>query len=311
MIEIRPFSNADLPKLAELWVIHHAAYRHPPSVSQVVFEQAVASRLFFDPSRLLVATDHGRVIAWCQWFSGPGASAATLAALCIDTCPSAVQAARQIIGRCERDAKLANSRQLNVGISPDHRIGYQGLEPIGHGFGIDMADDRTNTLLEEMGYVEIKRIDRWEVATTDFRPPISRDALSLRRSTRIEVQTIHPPGDVREAMIHFDVERYVLREIRTGESLASVDLWTSDPEIQVMQMGDAILGELDGASIDPSGAMRYLITQLIPGLATRRIRSLHRCVATDNLTEVSLFGAIGFRRTSAGRVLAKRFDPIA
>jgi hypothetical protein len=310
MIEIRSFQNSDLPKLAELWCIHHATYRNPPLVNASVFEQAVAARLFFDASCLLVAIDKGQPIAWCQWFAGDN-QIASLVALCFQTTVPAVDSARLLLAAVERDASLIGMKELRVGVHYQSNWGYQGLEPIGHGVGIDMADDRTNTMLEGLGYHEARRIDRWEVATSGYRPPINRDLLAFRRSTSIQrdaagLMTPH----LAAAMVHLDIERHSLVDSRSRAVLAAVEIWTSDPEALVMPAGDAILGNWmvpqHGNQLETDDtALRYLIASLIPQLAERRIRSLQRSVATDNKLEATTLLATNFSRTNAGRILAK------
>ncbi|MGV3482901.1 MAG: hypothetical protein ACO1RT_00640 [Planctomycetaceae bacterium] len=313
MIEIRSFLNADLPQLADLWCIHHGVYREPPAVNAIIFQQAIASRLFFDASRLLVATDDQQPVAWCQWFPGEGGSA-SLTALCFHTSSVAESAVKELLHRVELQAAAAGMKDMTVGVHFQSAWGYQGLEPIGHGLGIDVADDRTNTLLEAAGYRETKRFDRWEVSPTGYRPAVSRDSLLFRRSAKVvrePTQTLSP--ELAAAMVHFDIERHSLVDLRSHAVIASAVLWTSDPEALVMPISDAILASWSGAEhpqgTDDAAAIRYLIGSLVLQLADRRIRSLQRTVATDNLAEVSTMIATNFARTSAGRLMSKPLRP--
>jgi hypothetical protein len=310
MVEIRTFQNADLPQLAELWCIHHATYRTPPAVNRAVFEQAIASRLFFDPAHLLVATNDGHPIAWCHWFPGDN-KVGTLAALCFQTDPTAIDAVHRLLGEFEQRARSSGMESVCVGIHYNSAFGYQGLEPVGHGFGVDVADDRTNTLLEAAGYQETKRIDRWEVSTSDYRAAANRDMLLLRRSAVIQPEkaTALSPR-LAAAMIHFEVERYKLIDSRSHALLATVELWTSDPEALVMPASQAILASWSRANesnlATDDFAVRYLISALIPQLSVRRIRSLQRSVSTTNLEEAKTLMAANFSRTSAGRLMSKK-----
>jgi len=310
MIEVRSFKNADLPSLADIWCIHHSIYRRPPAVNLSVFEQAVASRLFFEPSRLLVATVGKEVMAWAQWFPGDNRSAA-LAALCFRTDPLATNAVHELLGHVETDAFASGMTAITVGVHSHSNWGYQGLEPIGHGFGVDVADDRTNTLLEALGYQETKRIDHWEVGTAGYRPPVNRDLLMLRRSTRIRCDKVpSPTPDFASAMVHLDIERHLLADARTSAPLASIDLWTSDPAALVMPVNHAILAALslpNPPTVEPYNdiPLRYLIATVVSELAERRIRTLQRSVETDNIAEASILIASSFSRTSVGRLLSK------
>lgn len=311
MLRIRSFLNADLPHLADIWCIHHATYRSPPLVSHAVFEQAVASRLFFDPLRLLVATIDDRPIAWCHWFAA-GDQTASLEAFCFLPDASAAEAAPELLRHVQEDAAAAGMTALLVGVHFQSRHGYQGLDPVGHGFGVDVADDRINTLLEAFDFQEKKRFDRWEVTTSGYRPPVNRDLLMLRRTTKMrrETSSFLPP-DLAAGMIHLDIERQALVDLRTNITLATVDLWTSDPEAFVMPMSEAILGDWSHPSqpteiSTDDTPLRYLLSSVIPMLQDRRIRSLQRSVATDNKAEAATLIGTNFSRTSAGRLMHKR-----
>jgi len=311
MLEIRSFLNADLPRLADIWCIHHATYRSPPAVNEAIYEQAVAARLFFEPSRLLVAILDRKPIAWCQWF--PGADGVgSLEAFCYLTGPDADAAANELLAFAERSALIDGMNELQVGVHFRSGRGYQGLDPVGHGVGVDVADDRTNTLLEAAGYQEKKRFDRWEVSTSNYRQPVSRDLLAIRRTMKIKNETVpFLTPEFAAGMIHFDVERYSLVDLRTNEIKATIDVWTSDQEASVMPASEAILGAWSHPSeptaLSPDDtALRHLLASVIPVLADRRIRSLQRSVATDNTVEATTLIATNFSRTSTGRLMSKR-----
>lgn len=308
MLAIRPFRNSDVPRLAMLWVIHHAAFRQSPEVTPTIWEQAIASRHFFAPRRLLVATSNDLPVAWCHWFPDRDQTG-RLMAFCFDSTPAGDAAAGALATEVQRQAAVEGMRALVAGVSPASRWGYQGLDPVGQGLGIDVADDRTNQLLEEAGFEEIQRIDKWEVLTADFRPPINREALQLSRGTRIEQCPFNPlPPEEAAAMFHLDIRRYLLIAPGGGSPLATADLWLSDPDIHVMSTHQAILGNVAGLSEDLSireSAIRYLISSLVPMLASKHVRALHHSVASDKHDEAARMSALKFRRTAAGRLLRK------
>jgi len=309
MLEIRPFSNSDLPRLAMLWVIHHSVHRAAPAVTPAIWEQAIASRHFFNPLQLLVATQGSVPLAWCQWFAGAN-RVAHLAAVCFDTSTEAEIAAKVLLAECQAQVATAGMTSLVVGVNKESRWGYQGLEPIGQGIGVDVADDRLNQLLEDSGFEERQRIDRWEVTTTDYRPAISREALVYRRGTRIEPISIPASAPSESAaMFHFDIRRYHLLPTLGSAPLATADLWLSDPDTHVMSTHQSILGASSSEAADVQSreaAIRYLLSNLIPILAGKHIHTLHRCVATDDHDEATRLAALKFRRTGAGRLLGKK-----
>lgn len=339
MLEIRPFINSDLPHLARLWVTHHATYRPPPAVTVAVWEQAVVSRHFFRPERLLVATDASGPLAWCQWFDA-GDGQAHLVALCFDDSRPAAEAARTLLDQCLQQMAAAGSDHVQAGVHDDVRWGYQGLDPIGQGIGIATADQRSGQLLSRAGFQAGQPIDRWEIQTADFRAPFSREALAFHRSTRIASRPLPPATPATAAaMFHLDIQRFDLVST-SGETppLASAEVWISDPETQVMATDQAILGRIGGGTdnddtdsslptasrptasypgaalghssgrsraASPEAAIRYLVGQVIGQLASKRIGVLMRSVAADQSDEIARWQALKFQRTARGQLMTR------
>lgn len=321
MPEIRSFLNSDLPHLARLWVAHHAAYRPPPAVSTAVWEQAVAARHFFDPARLSVAADLSGPLAWCQWFDA-GDGQAHLAAVCWDPTAAGAAAATALVDHCLQQIAAAGMQRVQAGPHDGARWGYQGLEPVGQGIGISTSDRRTSELLSAAGFEAAEPFDRWEVATANYRPPFSREALAFHRSTRIATRNLAPasPADAA-AMFHLDVQRFDLLGTSGNQPLASAEVWLSDPDAQVMSTQQAILGRVAGGSpgqasigqpsigqASDEAAIRYLVGQIIGQLASKRIGTLIRSVATSETAETARWQAMKFQKTDSGQTMVRRLQ---
>lgn len=291
-----------------LWVIHHSIHRPAPAVTPAIWEQAIPARHFFSPDRLLVAVWEGEPVAWCHWFLENHRSAA-LAAFCFDSSPQAETAASALLAEFQRRVASAGVVSIQAGISPESRWGYQGLDPVGQGIGIDVADDRINQLLEDAGFEETRRIDKWEVATLDYRPPVNRESMLFRRGTRIELAALPPmTPEQAAAMFHLEIKKYQLVAPGGGTPLATAEIWLSDPDIHVMSTTQAILGRVDSDKSDLSAreaAIRYLLAHLIPLLAEKHIQSVYHSVSSDSHDVAARMAALKFRRTAVGRLLRK------
>lgn len=294
--------------MAMLWVIHHSIHRPAPAVTPAIWEQAIPARHFFSPERLLVASWNGEPVAWCHWFLENQRSVC-LAAFCFDASPQGETAAVALLTEFQRQVVSAGVVSIHAGISPESRWGYQGLDPIGQGIGIDVADDRVNQLLEDAGFEEARRIDRWEVATIDYRPPVSRESVLFRRGTRIELAAMPPmTPDQAAAMFHLEIKKYQLVAPGGGTPLATAEIWLSDPDIHVMSTNHSILGRVDSDKSDLSAreaAIRCLLALIIPLLAEKQIRSLYHSVPSDSHDVAARMAALKFRRTAVGRLLRK------
>src|SRR6056297_138885 len=297
MTEIRSFCNADLPGLLDVWIRHWSAVGHPPAVSVPMIEQSVLSRTFFDASTLKVAYgENGQVEAWAHFLPDRDQAAdeqvnsldgdgrenqdrtAILAAICFDTA-GGLAACDRLLSEVESAARDAGFTRLEIGPLRDKVCGYAGLSPIGHGIGVPNYDARTTSLLSRRGYEPRETVISYCVTTNTYRPPVGRESLQLRRSTRIECFDIYPrTARQASAMAHLNLERHQLIEHRTGTVLAEIGLWTSDPEAQVMDCAKAILdlcspirSSEDKATETDLAAEAYLIGSVMQGLPNRRI----------------------------------------
>ncbi|TWU41035.1 hypothetical protein Poly41_18700 [Novipirellula artificiosorum] len=311
---IRPFCNVDLPRLVDVWIQHWSCIGISPPVSMATIEQAILARTFFDPNNLIVAESEGEVRAWCHFaVDGTGSEkagsekAGRIRSICfspdggLDVCDSLLTAVERAIGSLGAEI-------VTVGLVRDGHDGYAGLPPIGHGIGIPAADSRTSSLLSRRSYNRDHSISRMVVNTSPYRPPVSRDALQLRRTTRIESHRRIPTEPrLASAMSHFDIERHQTIDHRTDEILSMIEFWSSDVEAQVMNCDNAILDlsllkQPDQLSIAES----YLIGSVIQRMADRRVYTVETAVDSSQQTLIRQLEALQFRNFEQGYQWTKK-----
>ena len=302
VVNIRQFQNADLPALVEIWTQHWSAIGPPPLINAARFEQAVLARTYFDPTSLLIAEQDGAALAWCH-HSAVTASSPNSMSICAfglgASCDEAV--AEQLLAAAETRIRAAGIERVRFGLVRDDVQGYAGLDPVGHGIGVPKTDIRVTSVLQRCGYSPEKTVVRLTASTTAYRPPVSRDALQLRRSSRVQATPlIHPDPRRAAGMSHLDIETHFLFD-RGGSQLAQVNLWLSDPEAEVMNPSLSILdiaeahrrGNLDAAE-------SYLIGTLIQSLAPRRIQSVETAVDSDKTELLSQLQTLRFQIVEEG-----------
>lgn len=292
--QIRPFQNADLPDIADVWIRYWSTVVSPPEVSVAMIEQAIFARTFFDAADLLVARRDNVTVGWCHIVPWAETETAIIPAICFS--PEGLSLCDTLLVAAE--TRIAESGFKNIVVGPlrDVQCGYTGLAPIGHGIGIPTNDARTSSLLSRRGYSTGLTVNRLVVATSTYRPAINRDWMQLRRTTKIG-RRAKMPTDARtaSAMAHLDIEQHSLVDYRSGKQLAAIDLWTSDPDAQVMSCSEAILDLGDilvrGEITTEEG---FLISSLVQSLANRRVFSVETAVdsehgkLTDQLTALGL-----------------------
>jgi hypothetical protein len=315
--QIRDFCNADLPDLTRIWSEHWAAAQAPPPISSTIIERAILSRTFFTRNELLIAEIDGQPEGWCH-FSHPGSMADDLTG--DETSETAILSAicftHAGLACCDAllDAVQARTRELGcskilAGPLRDQQCGYVGLPPIGHGLGISESDVRVSSLLTRHGFSPGGSYERLVVTTAPYRPPINREMIQLRRTTRTERATVIPQsGRYASAMAHLDIEHHQLINHRNGDHLANVRMWLSDPEAQVMSCAEAIL---DLSPVETPGqltvAERFLISAIIQTMANRCVFRVETVVDADHHELKEQLRSLGFEHADRGRRWEKIF----
>ncbi|TWU46358.1 hypothetical protein Poly51_57540 [Rubripirellula tenax] len=299
---IRSFRNGDLPSLTNVWMAHWSAIGTPPQVNLPRLEQATVARTFFDPGGLLVAEQGGEVVGWSHFAASADDGAATIMAVC--SLPNlGIDIARDLLTEMLIRIRAHGFTKIGAGIVRDDWFGYAGLEPLGHGIGVSVKDERFVATLREAGFVERFAVHRMEVGTMFYRPPVSREALQLRRSAKIESCRLLPPDRRRSSgLSHIDIERYQLID-RSSTVLAVVDFWFSDPEAEVLSPSTAILDLGDAHNRgELSSAESYLIAAALQSLESRNIRTVQTTVDSEKKTLSQQLGKICFESTDEGAV---------
>jgi hypothetical protein len=316
-MSIRSFHNADLPTLVEIWNEHWSAIGMQANVTAAMFEQAVLSRRFFRADQLLVAQESedpaSRVQGWCHFVlpmeaengkveqgeaEGRG-DAAIVCGLCAR--PSQRAALDELLEAAEQRIATETIRQIRVGLVRDSKLGYAGLNPMGHGVGVSNFDGPTVEALTQRGYQSYSTTLRMQVSVTGFRPPVSREAMQLRRSARVRVEPFsHNSARRAASMSHLDVETHRLED-PAGNDLAKVNLWFSDAEAEVMDPTMVILDlHQPHESGELSGAESYLIGAVIQSLSQRRISRVETAIDQKKSGLLEELGKLSFKPSDEG-----------
>ncbi len=304
---------------------HWSAIGPPPAVNLPRLEQAVVSRTFFDPNELLVATEGDQIVGWIHfivvdplataevashpaqrnsadefWSAADATPTATIASICLS--PNAnEQVGQSLMTETLTRMRASGISTAEAGLVRDDAAGYAGLEPIGVGYGVPNSDHRSLSLLRDFGFTADRDITRMTANVTNYRPPVSRETLQLRRTSQTHSEPFIPANRRRAAgLSHVDIERFVLAE-RNGSELAKVEFWFSDAEAEVLSPATSIM---DLREAHPRGELSspesYLIASVLQSLAVRNIQIVETAVDTEKKTLIEQLQKICFEPTESG-----------
>ena len=141
------------------------------------------------------------------------------------------------------------------------------------------------------------------VTTAPYRPPVNREMMQYRRTTRAERSAVVPQqGRYASAMAHMDIEHHQLINHRTGDRLANARLWLSDPESQVMSCSEAILDLSVTESTDELTAPEtFLVAALVQSMATRCVFRVETSINAEHERLREQLIALNFENAGRGQ----------
>ena len=307
---IRNFRNDDLLTIHRLWCEHWSISGIPCQISLRQFEQAILSRLYFDPKDLLVAVVDGELAGWCHRSRLPNSpQELVIPTLVVGEMIGSVTRS-QIFSGLLRHAMAdqgANSCSVQLGVGDDWIHGYGGVDPLGPGVGVLDTDRELAAVAEQFGFTPSSRFVWMEGAVRDFRFPMNRDFMQLRRVT----QTRYTVGHVREvrrsqAYSHLDPKRIALLE-GGGVERCHLNFFLSDQHAEVMQPHRClVLLDQEMQSEGMSSDALYLLACLVRDAASHQLQFVDLTIQSDGEgLVIDQLRSLQFVQTRTGAVWSK------
>ena len=307
---IRTFRNDDLLQLHRLWGEHwkFAGLTSQCSVRQL--EQGILSRIFFEPKDLLVAAVDGHLVGWLHRsktdevvntlviptvVAGAGNHGLTRAAILKGLLEAAIS-----------EATTAGAR-VQPGVGDDMTHGYGGMDPLGPGVGVLESDRDLLEVAEEIGLMPTCRFTLLEASVADFRFPMNRDFMQLRRITQTRY-TVSPVGEGKRAQAasHLDPKRISLIGAG-GIEKCHLNFYLSDQHAEVMQPYRCMV-RLDRAMQEEGmdSEALYLLASLVRDAASHQLRYVDLTVEADGERFViDQLRSLQFKRVRTGAIWVK------
>ena len=316
MYHFRPFRNSDPPLLAEVWNAQprQRGLAHPIATHQL--EDGILSKSYFDRHGLIVAEKEGKLIGFAHAGFGPTDDGSQIDRDFGVTCMVMVRPEEQssslgpdLLNQSETYLRSQGAKVLYGGgirpLNPFYMGHYGGSELP----GILASDKWRQDLFRNAGYAEADRVILFQADLSQFRPPMNRQQLLLKRSTHITHQFDPASSPWWTACtlgilepVRFDLED----KVKNTGSHAHACFWTMEPLASTWGVRAAGLIELEVA---PSQRRRGLATCLLAE-SFRQIQlqgfSLVEAQAMQsNAPAIALYNKLGFTEIDQGSVLRK------
>lgn len=315
MIRYAAFVNTDAPALVELWNRQSGRRSLTQPMTLLVLEEWVFSKPYFDRHGLLVAKEDDRLVGFAHAGFAVSADGLRLSReagavhlIVVAEHPQRESIARGLLAAGESYLVQQGADTLWAGCTlPAHGF-YLGLYGHSESPGVLESDADSLALFRNAGYAEVEQHTVLQRPLANFRPPVDRKQVQLRRQYHIESEANPPLASWLEAWRLGPFERVHHRLFMRGaaEPCGSVRVRyrepvPGDPRPDVLSLEDLqVPAERRGQGLGAFLLAEALRTALAKGLTLAEVQVSHH-----NPPALTLFKKLGFQQIDRGWVLCK------
>jgi ribosomal protein S18 acetylase RimI-like enzyme len=315
LIHYRPFRNTDPPLLTELW--RSCAYRRSlvQPLTTASFEQLVLNKPYFDRDGLWLALEGDEPQGFVHAGFGPTDDESGLstdlgvtAMLLVRQRPDQSEMAAELLKHSEEYLRAQGAKVLYGGAVRPLNPFYLGLYGGSELPGVLDTDSATQQLFLSHGYREIDRIAVFQRKLEEFRAPIDRNQMQVRRRTQVAIVEEPPAKTWWEACTLGELERFefqLLDRIQ-GQQMASATVRSLE---QAPGYPGVRASGLIDVRVSPEalhqGLATFLLSEALKELHQQGVGLVEAQTMQRNTAALGLYEKLGFSRTDSGAVYRK------
>jgi GNAT superfamily N-acetyltransferase len=316
LIHYRPFRNTDPPLLTELWRSCAERRSLVQPLTTAEFEQFVLNKPYFDRQGLWLAIDDSKnVRGFAHGGFGPSEDESTLSKdlgvtsiVVVRPGPDQADIAQSLLWKSEEYLRTKGAKVLYGGAVKPLNPFYLGLYGGSEQPGILDSDAAMQRLFLEHGYREIDRTVVFERTLADFRAPVDRIQMQVRRSTQVAIVEEPPAKTWWEACTlgEFDCLQFQLLDRNLGQQLASatvraMDLASRNPGVRTSGLVDLLVAP----KALHQGLATFLISEVLKELQQQGVGVVEAQTMQHNVAAIGLYKKLGFALVDGGAVYRK------
>ena len=315
MIRLRPFTNRDTPRLAELWrsCVETTGLVQP--MTTLVFDQYILSKPYFDRTGLILAEDDSGLVGFAHAGFGPTENGQSLDYELGVTCMLLVHprvdfllVATELLAAAENYLRTNGAKVLYAGalhpLTPFYYGFYGGSEMP----GVLDANGPLQSLLQASGYQPCSEIVIYQKEFATHKPYLDRRMMMIRRRYQVAIVDDPPYLNWWEACTQGDFERrhFQLLDNQRGNQVASASLRFFDlPGTGIASGGCGFTNLLVDPALRRQGLGIYLITEMLKYLQANQCLFLEAQTMATNVNAIALYEKMGYLKVGTGTAFRK------
>ena len=317
-ISFRPFRNTDPPALARIWSNHPPLPGLVQPMSTTLLERFVLSKPFFDRHGLIVATESGEPVGFVH--AGFGASAdftkidrerGVTCMLMVEARADRAALSRQLLEASECYLVERGAQELYGGSIPTLNPFYHGLYGSSDLPGILAGDEEVLSAFRAADYEELQQSVVLERRLSDFRAPMDRQQMQVRRQFHVEAVPDPPPAHWWEACRSAAIDRirFSLQKRGAKETVGQATLCDMEPLGATWRvMARELLDLQVPAAMRRQGLATFLLSEVFRDLHKQGVEVIQAQASQQDTAMLALYRKLGFREVNRGIAFRKRRD---
>lgn len=314
-MQFRPFRNSDPPRIARLWSAQPPQRGLARNVTARVLETYVFAKPYFNHEDFIIAEDGDELVGFAHVGFGPNAERDNISTEMGATCMLLVSPERpfsttatELLSQAEQRLKQRGARLLYAGSIAPINPYYLGLYGGSELPGVLLSDHRLVDLYNRSGYREIDRTVILQKELGEFRPPIDRRMVQLKRSMVVEVDAVPHQGDWWDACVSppHEPTRFEILPKRGGSPCGSVRFWVIEPFSNTW--GKLCVG-LTKLHINEDqrgkGMATYLNSEALRHLQLNGVQLVEAQTMLHNKAALDVYARLGFEEVDQGVIFRK------
>lgn len=308
--EIREFRNTDPRQLAAVWQAYHAHSGISAPMNAAVFENCVASKVYFESQGLFVSVGERGIDGFVHVGFGSRPDGAEisyhrafLSALCVAPSDTSNEIAALLFETAENYALSRGAKDIVAVGEPPEVPFYLGLAPGDGMLGVLAEERQLQAWLTKFGFAPSSVSESWELVLGQYRQPMDRNQMQIRRQTYVNKMLSEPeiPWWYSCVLGHAEMFAFQLTLREENRIHSRVVFWQHDPMILGTAGAPLRLWPLEiPTELEDRERLLYLLAESLRQLQMDRYTAVRYCADALEPTTAGILQRLGFRLRQNG-----------